>query len=144
MNLDHLFCESVKALRIVLQDIDKDFDAHIIKIAAIVDGSYANKDEDVEDLGDIVMLLGESSKTIIADLQYTDEQVSEIIKVRKYAKKQLNKKYREGRDNVRSYWQCEDARQQYIEHVTYVWKPCVSEIVELAKKHRPHLTKKKA
>ena len=109
---------------------EKKFDILLNKIKSIVNASY----EDVEDMGDIIMLLNEAMLKIIVNKNYTNKQVRDLLLTRLLAKKSLNKKYRDSK-NGRIYFNSIEAERQYMEHVLYVWKPSVTEIISLANKH---------
>lgn len=150
MDLTNLFAEETKELKLLLDLIEidigaEDFDDCCKNIDEIIQQSYQNNSTDIEDLGDLIMLLDNK----IEQMFLTSEKINKyhnLILLRKKVKKLAHKKFREGYDWIhknkidkgivksiikyqdeipRNYLNVEECEIQYHELVNFVWKPNV-------------------
>ena len=113
----------------------------------LVDVSFNSKDEDVEDSGDLLILITKLLISMISNTElYTDSQICEMIEFRIYAKKQVKYKYRKGvklcttdGSSNEQFWNYEDAKIQYRLFMIHQWKPNLKIIVDLVTEHRPNI-----
>lgn len=143
MDLSGLYCETIKNLKsegipdIFVTNLTKEeFEKKINFINEKIKQSFESNDEDIEDLGDIVILIHMTCTNIIKNEHYSDDQILKIISSRMFAKKQMKYKMREARDKGRKFWQSDDAEYQYQEHLQHFWKDCVVELREIIEKYR--------
>lgn len=134
---------------IISPDMEKDeFDTYCKDIDKLIQSSYLSDDTDIEDIGDLIMLLN-----MIIDKMWIGEKQAneyyELLLLRKKAKKLAHKKFREGydwiyRDEIkqkkvepiikysdekpRNYWNVHECVFQYNELVKYIWKPSTEKI----------------
>lgn len=134
---------------IIGPDMEKDeFDTYCKDIDKLIQSSYLSDDTDIEDIGDLIMLLN-----MIIDKMWIGEKQAleyyELLLLRKKAKKLAHKKFREGydwiyRDEIkqkkvepiikysdekpRNYWNVHECVFQYNELVKYIWKPSTEKI----------------
>ena len=133
MELEFLFCDEVKKLQeLCYPDTFGLFFTEDCKmLTKAVDNIYGRDDYDIEDSSDIIQMINSIVMRIIIDDNFTVDQKRELLKIRIYSKKMAKKKYRDFKYNDRTFWNCEEAHQQYNELVKYVWKPSVAEIKKL-------------
>lgn len=132
-----LFSESCKRVNTILCMLQPEtFEEELTKIKNQIDISYESDDEDIEDLGDIIMLLNEYSEHMIKDLNFTNSHVADMIVMRVYAKKLVKKKFRDV--NNRNFWNKDEAFFQYQELVIQ-WKESVNNLLSLTFEYRPDI-----
>jgi len=152
----NLFSEQTNNLRLLCSLLDPNIQSDEFEkikndIAEIVEDSYKSSDTDIEDLGDIIMIIDDMINKMWIDKDHC-RKFYDLIKLRKQTKKLANKKYREGFDYIhendiknniitskiknpdekpREFWNVEECDQQYYELIIYVWKPSVLNLKEL-------------
>lgn len=133
------FSQTCKDIHFLLQ-LEPFSNDLVAKIKNHIDKSYASDDEDIEDLGDIIMLLNQHTERMIKDLtNYTNSHVAEMIVLRVYAKKSVKTKFRDFKYKGRKFWNDDEAFFQYQELVKQ-WKESVNSLPIMTHKYRPDIT----
>ncbi len=130
---------------------EKEFDNLYIKINGCIYESYNSDDEDIEDLGDIVIILNEFIKKMWTNKNNLIKFI-ELIGLKLKAKKLNHSKLREGYDfyyseqikngekkslikyveeKPRNYFNVYECEYQYKNFLNNVWEPSVKETEEL-------------
>jgi hypothetical protein len=147
-NLSNLFAGETNELKILLSLISINMDDNIFSeycedIDEIIQHSYQNDDTDIEDMGDLIMLLNNKIEQLFTDANMI-EKFYNLVLLRKKAKKLSHKKFREGYEwihkdeikkgiiksiikypdeNARNFWNVEECEYQYNALLNYVWLP---------------------
>lgn len=132
-------------------EIEKNrFEENLKEFEEISTDSYNTNDEDIEDLGDILMLCNQVMFHILTNKTNLDKYYN-IILTRKSIKKLINKKFREVHDFVysnqinnkkidrktkpdetpREIWNCYECEYQYASISRYIWQPSTDKLKQV-------------
>lgn len=100
----------------------KDIPDTIRVIKASVDKTYKSNDEDIEDLFDVIGIINDYVCYTFKECKHPAD-LHDLVRIRVYAKKTATQKLRDIKLDKRRFWNWEQADQQYIEGIQYVWKP---------------------
>lgn len=161
MDISHLFADETKELKSLLALIDdnievEEFEESCKNIDDIIDKTYQNDSCDIEDLGDLIMLI-DNKITQMFISKDNIQKYYDLILLRKKTKKLSNKKFREGFDFIngenisngkiqkkikyldekpRDYFNVNECEFQHKQLIRYVWIPGVEKLKSICSKYK--------
>lgn len=140
INSENLFSETTKNLKkhsgIFAKIDDGEVEKYLKIFENALDTSYNSKDEDIEDLCDIIQFIHMETMNAMKNSKISNGKLNMITQMRLKGKKTIKKKYRDFKYDGRTFWNFEEAHQQFSEFMTYVWKPSIVEYKNTCAKYR--------